>query len=485
VEVAIKRVTIIGAGVGGLATALRLAHRGCEVTVLEKTGAIGGRNRREELNGCSFDGGPTLLMMLDPFRKLFADVGECFEEHVPITLCDPSYRVFYADGTRIDATPNMAHMLREIDRVAGPDEAAKYPAFLGRIANLYYESIPHFVRTDYGRLTDVLTPAQLVRALRLGITGNLYAEVAKVFRDPRLQMLFTFQSMYLGLSPFRAPWVYATLAYMEYGEGIWYPQGGLPRISEAIAELAEAKGATIRLNSPVARIEGSTVILESGERIEGDAVVSNADLPYAARELAAEKPRRDLRYSCSAYLMYIDYEGDLPNLCHHNVMFGKDYRENLEALFDGRPMPDDPAFYVCVSSKTDPTTAPPGHSNVFVLVPCPNLERPFDEAAEARIRKGVFERLCHEADFDAAKIRGIKTRGPHEWQNELNLDRGAAFGISHELTQSAFMRPGVQSKHNPALYFVGASTMPGNGLPMVLISAEVLEARLVRQGVVA
>jgi phytoene desaturase len=479
-----KRVTIVGAGVGGLATALRLAHRGCQVTVLEKTEQVGGRNRRESVNGCSFDGGPTLLMMLDPFRKLFADVGERFEEHVPIQLCEPSYRVFYSDGSRLDATPNMAKMLLEIERVAGPAEAAKYPSFLGRIGDLYYESVPHFVRSDYGSRKDVLHPRQLVRAAKLGITGNLWREVSRTFTDPRLRMLFTFQSMYLGLSPFDAPWVYATLAYMEYGEGIWYPQGGLPRISEAIAELAEQRGVRVRLNSPVARIEGGDVVLESGERVGGDFVIANADLPYAARELAGEQPKRKLRSSCSAYLMYLDYAGDLPDLCHHNVFFGKDYKANLDALFHGERLPSDPAFYVCVSSKTDASCAPDGHSNVFVLVPCPNLDRPFDSQTEAHLRSSVLTRLCHETGFDSDLIRGMKIRGPHEWQTELNLDRGAAFGISHELTQSAFMRPGIQSKRNPSLYFVGASTMPGNGLPMVLISAELVEERMRRQGVI-
>ena len=478
----VGNVAIVGAGVGGLALALRLAHKGHRVTVFEKTDQVGGRNRSETVGGCRFDGGPTLLMMLDPFRKLFADVGESFEARIPIMLCDPSYRVFYRDGTKLDATVNLESMKARFRAIGADSDADRYEPFLRSLKDLYDESIPSFVRKNYKGLADFATPSQLGRVVRHGMLGNLAKRVEATFTDPRVRMLFMFQTMYLGLSPFDAPWVYATLAYMEYGEGIYYPQGGMPAISQSIANLAVEKGAVIKLNAPVKRVEGKSVLLESGEAQEFDVVVLNADMPYAQRSLEGKPNKRKLRYSCSAYVLYLDYEGEIPGLEHHNVFFGKDFKGNLDSLFHKLQTPEDPAFYVCVSKKSDRGAAQIGRSNVYILIPCPNLDHPFGEKEGEALRCRAFSRLEEEVGFDRDLIRGMKSRTPHDWQNELNLERGAAFGISHDLFQSAFMRPQNVSPNQDGVFYVGASTVPGNGLPMVLISAELAEQRLADWG---
>ncbi len=474
-----KHVVIVGAGIGGLATALRLSHRGCQVTVLEKNKVAGGRIIREQVGDCQFDGGPTLLMMLDPFRKLYKDVGEDFDKCLSVSLCDPSYRVFYPSGVRFDGTTNLSVMTDRIERLSGKADALQFPPFMAELKRLYDESIPHFVRNNYRSLRDFAAPEQLVRVVRNHMLSNLSKRVKQRFTDPRLHQLFSFQAMYLGLSPHDAPWVYATLAYMEYGEGIFYPQGGLTAITDSILELARERGVSVRLNSPVKSINGSTVTLESGEMIVADVVVANADMPYVDRELHRTPTRRKLRYSCSAHLIYLDYEGELDELEHHNVFFGGDFDGNLKALFKDHKMPEDPAFYACISKKSDPAVAPDGHLNLMILVPVPNMDCKHSKADTEKLENEVFDRLVSEVKFDRSKVKGIKRRGPSEWNSEFNLDKGAAFGISHDLFQSAFMRPQNRSKTNPNLYFVGASTVPGNGLPMVLISAELVEQRLV------
>ncbi|MBC8064275.1 MAG: phytoene desaturase [Chlorobia bacterium] len=477
-----KHIVIVGAGLGGLAAGLRLAHEGHSVTILEKTDQVGGRNRRVQVNGCDFDGGPTLVMMLDPFRKLFADVGERIEHHLALTLCDPGYRAFFADGTRIEATPNMAMMVAQIQKL-NPKDARTYPKFLGDLAELYKDSIPNFVEKNYYSPFDFFGLAGLAKVAKHKMLGNLAKRVATYIGDPRLRMLLSFQTMYLGLSPFEAPWVYATLTYMEFGEGIWYPKGGVPAISESIGNLATSKGAEIRLNSPVSRIDGKALILESGEIIEADAVICNADLPYAERELQ-RLPHRRRKHSCSTYMIYADYKGSIPELLHHNVFFGRDFYKNLDQIFNKNELPDHPAFYASISNRTEPSRSPEGHENLYFLIPCPNLDRPWSDSDACDLQEKAFDRLEKETSFSRDNVRAAKFCTPQDWQSQLNLDKGAAFGLSHHFKQSAYLRPANRSKSNPNLYFVGASTVPGNGMPMVLISADLAVQRMKHDGLI-
>ncbi len=483
-----KSFAIVGAGVGGLATALRLANRGHSVTVFEKNDQIGGRNRERVVGGAVFDAGPTLMMMLDPFRKLFADVGERLEDHLDLVQCDPNYRVFFSDGEQINCTSNMAQMMREIDRLSGPKDASRYPQMLGEFGALYHASMPHFVRRNYDSPLDLVRPRSLKIALKHRMLGNLAKGIARYYDDPRLRVLFCLQTMYLGLSPHDAPFVYAVLVYMEYGEGIWYPKGGMVEISRAIGRLAESRGVQIRLQTPVCTVDGHSVLLESGEKIEVDAVIVNADLPYAERQLLpkANRPANidKRRYSCSAYMMYIDYLGSIPELLHHNIVLGAEFDENLAQLFERFEVPTDPAFYVAISSKTDSTKAVEGHENLFILVPCPNLTHAFSHEDALDLQSKVFNRLERETSFRRDHIASIETTDPNDWANELNLDRGAAFGLSHDLLQSVCFRPSNKSREQKGVYFVGASTNPGNGLPMVLIGAELVEQRLQTDGLI-
>jgi phytoene desaturase len=476
-----KHFVVVGAGVGGLAIALRLAHRGHRVTVLEKTDAVGGRNRRVTVGNCRFDGGPSLMMMLDPFRRLYRDVGECMEDHLQLSLCDPTYRVYFGDGSHIDASPNMARMVAEIRRLSGPEDAAKYPGFLGRLADMYREAIPAFVERNYESVLDLARPRAIQLALRHGLLGSLAGKVKATFRDPRLQNLFMLQTMYLGLSPYAAPYVYAVLAFMEYGEGVWYPHGGLPRISESIAEQAQLRGAEIRLNTPVDRIEGRRVFF-GGECLEADAIICNADLPYAEKSLLGRTTPKGRGYSCSAYVLYIEYEGRLEGMSHHTIALGKEFEANLTQIFDRFEIPEDPAFYVALSNRTEPEVAPPGFENLYLLVPSPNLTHAFSERDAGELQDRVFARLGQIGGFRRENIRNMRQVTPTDWAENLNLDRGAAFGLSHEFRQSVCFRPANRDRENPSLYYVGASTTPGNGLPMVLIGAELVEQRLRAEG---
>ncbi len=479
-----KHVVVVGAGLGGLATALRLAHRGLGVTVLEKTSAIGGRCRKIRVGECTFDAGATLLMMLDPFEKLFEDVGERLSDHLQVTRLDPSYRVFWRDGSQIDASPDRERMADSLRDLAGESAVAAYRRLLVDLEGLYEEAIPKFVRRNFDSPLDLARPASLAAVIRHGMLGNLAKNIERRFSDPRLRMLFSFQSMYLGLSPFDAPWVYSLLTYMECGQGIYYSQGGLGAISEAVASLAKAKGVGIRLESPVSRVSQGRVELESGEALLADAVVINADLPYAQRELLGRRIPK-WRRSCSALMLYAQTQ-KLEGLSHHNVFFGKDFRGNLDSIFREplRP-PEDPAFYACVSARSDPRAAPEGKDNLMLLIPCPNLDRPLAPNERERLLRGALERVACVAGVDEIQLEHVAHTTPEDWQGHLNLEGGAAFGLSHDFFQSACFRPSNRDPKVRNLYYVGASTAPGNGLPMVLIGAELVEQRLEADGVLS
>ena len=453
------------------------------MTVFEKTDQVGGRNRSVSFEGFEFDGGPTLVMMLEPFRKLFVDVGENLNDHLKLNLCEPGYRVFYSDGTRIEATIDAPEMARRIKEFSARDAAA-YPRFLSDVRALYDESVPLFVSRNYRWLGDFIGPKQLRVAMRHRMLGNLAARVDRYFEDPRIRALFSFQSMYLGLSPFEAPWVYATLAHMEFGEGIWYPSGGVPEISRCIARLAAERGAAVRLATTVSSIDRTGITLETGQFVPADVVVCNADLPYAEAKLLNRPTRRKRHHSCSAFMVYAGYRGSIPELTHHNIFFGKDFKGNLDSIFRDKAIPKDPAFYASISARSDSGKAPDGCENLYILVPCPNLDHPWSEADGIELQGRVYDRLESETSFDRANIACAQTYSPAEWARGLNLHRGAAFGLSHHLTQSAYFRPSNRSKANPSVYFVGASTVPGNGMPMVLISADLACQRMRADGMI-
>jgi phytoene desaturase len=485
------RVAVIGAGVGGLAAAVRLAHAGFAVEVFERGAEPGGRCGRLRLGDFTFDTGPTLLLMPEVLEETFAAAGRPLADYLTLDRCDPNYRIHFRDGSTLTFTPDLERMARELERVE-PGSFARYLAFLARGHVQYRTSLERFVGRNFEHLGQFLTPASLRGIFAVRAHRRMYPEVARYFRDDRLRAALTFQTMYLGISPFRSPAVYGLLPYTELAGGIWYPRGGLHAVPLALARLADELGVRVHYGAPVAKVaiahgRARGLELADGRFVAAEAVLCNADLPWAYRNLIdprhATLRRADrLRYTSSAFMMYLGTRKRYPALLHHNVLFGGDYRGAFDDIFERLRVPADPSFYVNVSARTDPACAPSGSDNIYVLVPVPHRRPGLDWAVEGpRLREHVLARLADIGCPDVARHVEVERHfTPDDWEHELNLERGAAFGLSHDFFQVGPFRPPNQDPSIRNLFFVGASTQPGTGLPMVMLSARLVTERIVR-----
>ncbi|HEV7466510.1 MAG TPA: phytoene desaturase family protein [Candidatus Dormibacteraeota bacterium] len=488
-----RRAVVVGGGLGGLATALRLRHLDYEVTVLERNARCGGRCDTWSEGGFTFDTGPTILLMRDVLERLFADCGRHLDDHLDLVRLQPNYRITFAGGAQLTITSDVQRLrdgLEAIERGAGD----AYLRFLADAAYKYRISRERFVERNFLHMGQFLSPGNLPRLLDTGALRKLGNHVARYFKDPRLQIAFTFQSMYLGLAPRDAPAVYALLPYTELAEGIWYPRGGMYRIVVALLEVLERDGVEVRTGAEVTRIEhrdgrATGVALAAGGHLDADIVVCNADLPWAYEHLLDESVRAPygsgrlerLRYGSSTLMLYLGMRGVSPDLLHHNVYIPADPTRHFDAIFRRAEVPDDPALYVHVPTRSDPTLAPEGHDCVYVLVPCAGTDAGprWREGDGARLREHALDSLAHLGIPDArSRIVTERMVTPDDWRDLYNLRRGSTFGIAHDLFQVGVFRPANRHRKLRNLYFVGAATQPGGGVPMVFLGARLVAERV-------
>ena len=483
------RVIIIGAGIGGLAAAARLAHAGHEVEIFEKDSGPGGRCGRLSVDGFHFDTGPTILLMPEVLEETFASVGRKVSDYLKLHRCDPNYRIHFHDGSDVTFSTDLVGMQRELERIE-PGSFSPYLKFLAKGKKQYQVSVERFVSRNFDSAADFFTPANLWNAWKIDAHRRMYAYVSDSFSDERLRAALTFQTMYLGISPYDSPAVYGLLPFTELAVGVWFPQGGLYAVPKALEKVCLEEGVRIHYRSPVAKVleeEGraSAVLLADGTRVEADLVLINADLPWAYKNLlkdtSAQLPKVEkLKYTSSAFMMYLGVRRKYPELEHHNVIFGSDYKGSFDDIFKNGKVPDEPSFYVNAHAHTDPSLAPEGKDAIYVLVPVPNREAKIDWRVEApKLRAKIFARLAKLGFPDLEKdIEIERTFTPDDYETQLNLERGAAFGLSHNITQVGPFRPQNVDKSIKNLFFVGASTQPGTGIPMVMLSAKLVAERI-------
>jgi phytoene desaturase len=479
---------------GSLAAAIRLAAQGYEVEVFEKNGQLGGRMGRLEADGFAFDTGPSLLLMTDTYRELFASAGRDLDDYVRLIPLDGQYRVTFGDGDALTIRRTLPELIGELERIE-PGVTPRFYRFLADACRKYRTGRSEFVERDFAGARDFFGLRNLKLLLKTRALSNYYRSVSRFFRTEKLRQAFSLQTMYLGLSPFEAPAVYSLLPYTELAEdGLWFPEGGMYSLIESMEKLATELGVRFHLNSPVEEVVVSkgraSGVRVDGEEIGVDAVLVGADLPYAYRVLLGGMADRDfkfrsrekLEYTASAFMLYLGVDRRLDHLLHHNFYLSGRYRENFEAIFRDRTLPDDPSFYAVVPSRTEPRMAPQGMESLFVLVPVPHLGPNVDwEKDRSAIKEKVYDLLERRCGVRRDWVVFERVRTPVDWHDEYNLEEGAAFGIGHGILQVGYFRPPMASEGVEGLYFVGASTRPGTGVPLVTIGARLVADRIGRE----
>ena len=487
-----RSVVIVGAGLGGLSAACHLAGAGLDVTVVEAADLPGGRAGLAERGGYRFDTGPTVLTMPDLVERCFHAAGVEMADLLTLEPVDPMYRAVYADGSELRVRQGREAMTDEVRQVCGPGDAAAFERFCDWLQRLYRVEMPHFIQTDYDSPLDLVRPLRpALELVRLGAFGRLGRAVARRFSDERLRRIFSFQSLYAGLAPYEALALYAVITYMDVVNGVVVPVGGMHALPRAMAAAAAKAGAQFRYGARVERVllaEGATgavrgVRLAGGEVLRAGAVVCNPDLPVAYRTLLPGLPPpravRRGRYSPSAVVWHAGVRGDLPaGAAHHNIHFGRPWDEAFRALLrDGRRMPE-PSLLVSVPTVGEPALAPPGRHVLYALEPVPNLDGRIDWTTErARARDDLASavaRFGYPIDVEVEEVVD-----PLDWEAR-GMERGTPFALAHTFRQTGPFRPGTTHPAAPGLVFVGSGTVPGVGIPMVLVSG-MLAARRVHE----
>ncbi|TDL77705.1 phytoene desaturase [Palleronia sediminis] len=479
-----RRAVVVGAGPGGLATAMLLRAAGAEVTVLEKSDRVGGRTASFTQDGFTFDYGPTFYLYPDVLREIFSACGRSLDDEVELRRLDPMYRLQFDDGNTFDATADVERLTAEAARIS-PEDAPNVRRYLTENSAKFDVFKPILQRPFNGPLD--LVKMDMLRAFPLFRPWlTVDQDLRRWFKHPDLRLAFSFQSKYLGMSPFKCPSLFTIVAHVEYGFGVFHPIGGCNAIPNAMARVFREMGGTIRLSEGAEEIEfdgrQARAVRTATDTIPADAVVVNGDFASTIRKLIPDRRRKrwtDRRidakkYSCSTFMLYLGIEGTYRDMSHHTIYLSKDYLQNIREIDEGRA-PQEPTIYVQNAGVTDPTLAPEGHSTLYVLVPTGNLSGPEDwETLGPIYREKILDRLSRLTGHDIRpRIRTERMITPADWEAQMGIFRGATFNLAHNLGQMLHWRPRNRFEDVDGVYLTGGGTHPGSGLPTIFESAKI------------
>ncbi len=488
-----KNVAIIGAGAGGIATAIKLAQNGYRVTVYEKNASPGGRCGQLIRDGHRFDLGATIFLMPSIYREVFASLGLKLEDSIVSKPLPVIYKLYYGNGQTFDFTTNSSKMKAQLERIE-PGSFQYMQRYIKTGYNLFKISMDKLLGRNFYHLFDFINfgNVKLMFQIKTHIRHMTY--IKQFFKNPLLQVAFTFQNIYVGQNPFTAPALFSMLPAAELSEGSLYPVGGMYKIIEKLLEVATELGVDFQYNKTVMRINvdadhATGLLFEDGSEVASDIVVANADLPYVYKELLPDRLRsfkmNFLKYSCSGMVFHWGLDKAYPQLAHHSVFLSGDYKKSLDKIFKDKTMAESPSFYIHAPVKNDPAAAPEGQDTISVIVPVGHLDpkKHQDWVELKRIaREGIINRLKAEGLNDLEEhIKFEICYLPKTWENVLNIAKGSVFGsISHSILQMGYFRPHNRHPRYKNLYFVGGSTHPGNGVPLVLLSSKLTSERILK-----
>lgn len=482
---------IIGAGVGGIATAAHLARHGFTVRVVEKNARPGGRLDHFWRDGHHFDTGPTLLVMPRAYRDEFACLGTSLDQEVDLVRVDPTYHIVFDDGDTLALTadgPRMRHQLEAIE----PGSYAAHQRYLKEAGTFYSLAMAILVNRQPRLAADLLSLRLLPLLLRPQAFRSHYRHMDAFFSHPRLKAAFTFQDVYMGLSPFEAPSIFSMLPYSELEDGVFFPRGGMTQVVTALMRIATRAGAEFEFNAPVERIDvadGSArgVAMADGRHLTADVIIANADLPYVYQTLLPPSVEaaslRQKRYSCSVISFFWGIDRRLDGLGPHTLFLSDAYRKTFDEIDLQRTLPERPSIYVHAPSRLDPALAPPGQDTLTAIVPVGHLDPSGTQdwpALRDRARRAALDRLAQTQAGDITPFIKFETCfTPPTWRERFNLVHGSTHGLSHNLQQMGYFRPANRHPRIRNVYFVGASTHPGSGVPTAMISARLTARRVI------
>jgi len=489
-----KKVIIIGGGTGGLTAAMLLAHKGLQVTVFEKQQELGGRSGALRMDGYTFDLGCTMLMLKFVLDEIFELVGEETGDHLVCRRLNPLYRLCF-DGLSLNMYSDPGQMQEELEKHF-PGSGRGYAVFMEK-EKVRFRKLFACLQRDYSSVRSLLSTKVLAAFPYFALGQSLYRVMSSYFSEEPLKIAMTFQSQYLGMSPWNCPGAFAIIPFLEHYYGIYHVQGGINRIPAAMSRIIEKKGGEIHTGKAVRQViiknkKAEGVLLDDGSEHYADAVIVNADIAYSLSQLMTNEhctrytPQklRSLRYSCSTFMMYLGLDTVWRTPEHHMFLFARDIKKNMDDIFSHYRLPDDMSIYIANPAVSDPTMAPPDRSALYILVPVPNNRAGIDwQQHRGAFREKVLGVLEQRSEFRGLRrhIQRETIITPHNWEQDFNIFYGAPFSLAHSLDQMLCFRPRNRFEELENCFLVGGGTSPGSGLPTIYESARISANSILRQ----
>lgn len=485
-----KKVTIIGSGLGGLSTALRLSKdSNYKITILEKYSTPGGRLNTMTQDGFKFDMGPSFMSMTYEFDRMFEDAG--IENPLEMQELDPIYQVFFENKKEPYRIFKDLKKLEEEFKNVEPDLAKKLDKYLSRAGDFFHDTELQVVQSNYKGMLDYFLKMSKVPFKHIPyLFRTMWQELDKNFSSDEIKIIFSLVAFFLGSTPFQTPSIYSLLSYTEMRHnGYWSVNGGMYNIVNSIVKVLIERGVEFHFNTEVVEIGNNNgrlaeVVDQNGKRWQSDIFVSNSDAAsfrgkILKREKFSEEKLDKLHWTLSPFTIYLGIKGEIDGLIHHNYFLGSNFKDYADTIFTSSISPKKPYYYVNVATKSDKTCAPEGCENIFILCPVPDLRYKSNWDDKDELADNIITDFSDRVGYDVKSnilTKSIKT--PVDWQNDFNLYRGSGLGLAHDLNQVGAFRPKNKDEHFSNLYYVGASTTPGTGLPMVVISSKLVSERI-------